>query len=190
MKAPRNASKASAAAPKKGEARTGGTVSGLKITHSSKQRQHIKSGQPGKMQDSRSKVIAESIGRRIGLTEYITPVEKIKALQAIRDFAPGNTGAAQESRILEALSHWSLTTFEASRYLDSYDPRARVMSLRGKGHAIVTSWTLVRTECGRLHRVGIYTLQRGRVLATQHQPQHEPPAGAAVAAPHDQEAQA
>lgn len=181
MKAPRNAKKAGAAAPKKGEARTGGTVSGLKITHNSKQRQHIKSGQPGKMQDSRSKVIAESIGRRIGLAEYVTPVEKINALKAIRDSAPGNTGAAQEARILEALSRWSLTTFEASRYLDSYDPRARVMSLRGKGHAIVTSWTLVRTECGRLHRIGVYTLQRGRVPTHPRTAQPVQHAGAACA---------
>ena len=187
MKAPRNAAKAGAAAPKKGEARTAPTVTGPRITSSSKQRQHIKSGQPGKGQDSRSKVIAESLGRRIGLTEYVTPVEKIKALKAIRDAAPGNTGAAQEVRILEALSRWSLTTFEASRYLDSYDPRARVMSLRGKGHAIVTSWTLVRTECGRLHRIGVYTLQRGRVPAHQeaaHPIQH---AGAAFAIGHARE---
>jgi hypothetical protein len=181
MKAPRNAEKAGAAAPKKGKARTAPTVSGLKSASSSKQRQHSKSGPTGKAPDSRSKVIAESISRRIGLTEYITPVEKIKALQAIRDSAPGTTGAAQESRILEALSRWSLTTFEASRYLDSYDPRARVMSLRGKGHAIVTSWTLVRTECGRLHRIGVYTLQRGRAHAHPGTAQPAQLAGAACA---------
>lgn len=190
MKAPRNAKKAGAAAPKKGEARTAPTVTGPRITSSSKQRQHIKSGQPGKVQDSRSKVIAESIGRRIGLTEYVTPAQKIKALTAIRDAMPGNTGDTQEKRILEALGRWSLTTFEASRFLDAYDPRARVMSLRGKGHAIVTSWTLIRTECGRLHRVGIYTLQRGSEPASLPPSQPSLFAGAAHVAKGGQEAEA
>jgi hypothetical protein len=188
MKAAHSAKKAGAAAPKKGEARTAGTVSSPKFTSRSEQRQHTKPDLKVKAPDSRTRVIASELAKpRLALSEYVTPPEKVRALKDIRDTAPGNTGAAQEARILQALSRWSLTTFEASRYLDSYDPRARVMSLRGKGHAIVTSWTLVRTECGRLHRVGIYTLQRGRVPATH--PQHALPAGAAVAASPEQEAQ-
>ena len=181
MKAPRNAKKADTAAPEKGEARNRCNGASPKFTSRSEQRQHTKPDLKVKAPDSRTRVIASELAKpRPALNEHVTPPEKVRALKDIRDAAPGNTGTAQEARILQALSRWSLSTFEASRFLDAYDPRARVMSLRGKGHAIVTSWALVRTECGRLHRIGIYTLQRGRVPAHVEPPRPALVAGAAV----------
>lgn len=115
----------------------------------------------GKVKDSRTQVINAACGPRVGLSVHVTPPDKIKALKAIRDAIPGNAAATQERRLLEALGRWCLSTFEASRYLDAYDPRARIMGLRNKGHSILTAWALVETECGRKHRLGIYVLQSG-----------------------------
>jgi hypothetical protein len=126
----------------------------------------------GKAKDSRTQVINAARGPGVGLAVHVTLPDKVKALEAIRDAMPGNAATTQERRLLEALGRWSLSTFEASRYLDAYDPRARIMGLRNKGHSILTSWALVSTECGRKHRLGIYTLNRsGKPSSTgQHQP--------------------
>ena len=59
-----------------------------------------------------------------------THPDKQAALQAIRARAPGTSTAAQCERIRAALAIFNITTFEAMRYLDCYDPRARVMQLR------------------------------------------------------------
>lgn len=156
--------------PQKNEARHHYNGEGLGSKLSSEPRQDTKASFKGKAQAPRTQVITKvQAATRLARTEYITPPEKVQALTAIRDDMPGNSGITQETRILEALTRWSLTTYEASRFLDSYDPRARVMSLRNKGHEILTSWTHIRTECGRLHRVGVYTLQRGRVHVSHSQ---------------------
>ena len=84
---------------------------------------------------------------------------KIKALHSVRDDQPGESSAVQCARIRTALSQFSITTFEAMRYLDVYDPRARVMQLRNAGEAIDTHWQTVITEAGERHRVGVYTLR-------------------------------
>jgi hypothetical protein len=83
---------------------------------------------------------------------------KRQGLAAILKAHPGTSGAAQCARIREALAQFPLTTFEAMRYLDCYDPRARVMSLRDEGEPIVTHWRTVTTESGDRHRVGVYAL--------------------------------
>ena len=85
--------------------------------------------------------------------------DKIEALHLVRDRHPGVSSAVQCTRIRMALSQFSLTTFEAMRYLDVYDPRARVMQLRNAGEAIDTHWQNVVTEAGESHRVGVYTLR-------------------------------
>ena len=85
--------------------------------------------------------------------------DKIKALHLIRDLHPGVISAVQCARIRTALSQFSITTFEAMRYLDVYDPRARVMQLRNAGDTIDTHWQTVITEAGERHRVGVYTLR-------------------------------
>ena len=84
---------------------------------------------------------------------------KIEALHLVRDIHPGVSSAVQCARIRSALSRFSISTFEAMRYLDVYDPRARVMQLRNAGEAIDTHWQTVITEAGERHRVGRYTLR-------------------------------
>ena len=89
----------------------------------------------------------------------MSSADKIKALYALRDLHPGVNSHAQCHRVRAALGQFSLSTFEAMRYLDVYDPRARVMQLRNMGHVIDTHWQTVVTEAGESHRVGVYTLR-------------------------------
>jgi hypothetical protein len=87
-----------------------------------------------------------------------TPSPKRHALAVIRRAHPGTTCIAQCARIRAALAQFSIMTFEAMRYLDCYDPRARVMQLRNAGEAIDTHWCTVVTESGDRHRVGLYAM--------------------------------
>lgn len=83
------------------------------------------------------------------------------ALHAIRDKHKGLDGPTQCARLLEALqSLGSITTFEASRYLDVYHPPARAKNLRDDGHQITTLRRQVFTEAGARHIVGVYLLVR------------------------------
>lgn len=84
--------------------------------------------------------------------------DKREALASILAAHPGNTCTVQCARIRSALSRFSLTTFEAMRHLDVYDPRARVLQLRKAGERIDTHWTCIETEAGHPHRVGVYVL--------------------------------
>ncbi|MEO5794912.1 MAG: helix-turn-helix domain-containing protein [Rhodoferax sp.] len=84
--------------------------------------------------------------------------DKIAALHQIRDDHAGQSGASQCTRMRAALARFPVTTFEAMRYLDVYDPRARVMQLRNRGDNITTVWQTVTTESGDTHRVGLYVL--------------------------------
>lgn len=90
-----------------------------------------------------------------------TTDDKRKALAEILAAHPGNTCAIQCARIRAALSRFNLTTFEAMRHLDVYDPRARVLQLRNAGESIATTWGRITTESGDEHRVGIYSLATG-----------------------------
>lgn len=90
-----------------------------------------------------------------------TPRYKQAALLAIRRSIPGNATQVQCERVRAALAQFSITTFEAMRYLDIYDPRARVMQLRNSGLAIDTHWRTIETESGTKHRVGLYALKAG-----------------------------
>ncbi len=93
-----------------------------------------------------------------------TSPEKRQALQAILEAVPGVSVAQQRARILQALQIGPLTTFEASRYLDSYYPPVRVAELRDQGHDIGLHWVRIATEAGEVHRVGMYVLtQKGAV---------------------------
>ena len=87
-----------------------------------------------------------------------TSPEKKAALEAIRDDFKGTASHSQASRLLEALSRYSITTFEAMRYLDVYHCPARILQLRKRGHNIITHWQTVITESGERHRVGLYLL--------------------------------
>ena len=88
-----------------------------------------------------------------------TSIEKQLALEAIANEFSGENSYSQRTRFLEALSRFPVTTFEAMRYLDIYDPRPRIHELRHKfGYAIKTLWQTVLTESGEKHRIGLYVL--------------------------------
>lgn len=91
--------------------------------------------------------------------EQATSPEKKAALEAIRVQFIGTAGSTQAARLLEALSRFSITTFEAMRYLDVYDCPARILQLRKQGHKIATHWRTVLTEAGERHRVGLYAME-------------------------------
>lgn len=93
------------------------------------------------------------------MSTLTTPFAKRQALRAILLAYPGGTNMAQCRRVRAALSEGNLTTFEAMRYLDVYDPRARVMQLRRSGDQIDTHWQVIHTESGDRHRVGLYVLR-------------------------------
>lgn len=91
-----------------------------------------------------------------------TSAEKRAALLAIRDAHVGSDSATQERRLHAALEAGPVTTFEAGRLLDCYHPPARIMGLRKKGVDIMTTWVRQATEAGKVHRIGQYTLIRGK----------------------------
>lgn len=159
MQSPRHAINAGSAVPENGETRTAPTVSGLMFNHENEQRDGSGLVRKGKPADSRTEVIVKA--KRIGLQTHTTSPQKLAELMAVRDSMPGNSGLSQEARLLAALRHWPVTTYEAHQWLDMLDLRARVMSLRNQGHQIETVWVLAPTECGRTHRLGKYVLQQG-----------------------------
>ena len=93
--------------------------------------------------------------------EKATPSEKKATLEAIRGEFKGADAHTQCARLLEALSRFPVTTFEAMRFLDVYHCPARVMQLRKAGHRITTHRQSVLTEAGVKHTVGLYSLESG-----------------------------
>jgi uncharacterized protein YcaQ len=93
------------------------------------------------------------------MSDHTTPPSKRRHLQGLAKTMAGNAGATQAARLLEALHYGPLTTNEARRFLDVFDPAARVRDLRHKhGHEIETHWQNSVTEQGVSHRVGLYCL--------------------------------
>ena len=88
----------------------------------------------------------------------MTDKSKIDYLRKLAKSNSGTDNKSQCARLREALSRYSLTTFEAMRYLDIYHVPARILQLRRAGETIITSWQCVETEQGHTHRVGLYTL--------------------------------
>jgi hypothetical protein len=91
--------------------------------------------------------------------EKATSPEKKAALKKIRSDFKGTASHSQRARLLEALSRYAVTTFEAMRYLDVYHCPARILQLRKQGYQITTHWQTVETESGDKHRVGLYVLE-------------------------------
>lgn len=82
------------------------------------------------------------------------------SLQAITAEIPGISAAAQRLRLATALELLgSITTFEAMRHLDIYDPRPRKLEPLAAGYNITLSWDQTVTESGETHRVGRYVLK-------------------------------
>ncbi|HEX5277483.1 MAG TPA: helix-turn-helix domain-containing protein [Fluviicoccus sp.] len=85
---------------------------------------------------------------------------RIMTMAAILTAHPGISAAAQRRRLLLALEALgSVTTYEGSRYLDLYDPRARKKELCKEGVEIDTIPARVVTESGEVHRIGRYVLK-------------------------------
>jgi hypothetical protein len=72
------------------------------------------------------------------MKEKEPPPGKEAALKALRDEFKGTDGNTQCRRLLEALSRFPVTTFDAMRCLDVYHVPARVLQLRKAGHPILT----------------------------------------------------
>jgi hypothetical protein len=90
------------------------------------------------------------------------PPERIAQLHAIRDLHLGQSGATQRKRMREALETLgSVTTFEAMRHLDIFDPRPRKLELVRMGLDIITLRRYQQTEAGERHRIGLYVLRKG-----------------------------
>ncbi|MDY0746561.1 helix-turn-helix domain-containing protein [Paucibacter sp. R3-3] len=88
---------------------------------------------------------------------------RIAGLRELNRLFPGLSGKAQCDRLLAALQTLGpCCTLELRRYADIYDPAARKLGLVKAGHRILTTWMHVETESGVLHRVGRYSLVKGR----------------------------
>lgn len=97
-------------------------------------------------------------------TPYPIDAERVAVLHAIRDRLPGGDARTGRSRLLEALQTLGhVTTFEAMRFLDVFDPRPRKLELLRLGHPIELHWRYVATESGKPHRVGLYALRRDAI---------------------------
>ncbi|PYE23144.1 helix-turn-helix protein [Paraburkholderia silvatlantica] len=89
-----------------------------------------------------------------------------KTLTAILNRIPGNDSASQRARLMAAMQETGhVTTHEAMRILDCYDPRPRIFELRGAGHAITTATRIEQTESGVPHRIGVYFLNASKGAA-------------------------
>lgn len=94
------------------------------------------------------------------MDEMMPSCSKVEALIALRKQFTGVDAVSQCRLLLEALRLFTITTFEASRYLDIYDPRRRIKDLRERGHEIDTLKFVTETEAGVKHRIGRYLLVR------------------------------
>ncbi|WP_233261096.1 helix-turn-helix domain-containing protein [Limnohabitans sp. WS1] len=94
------------------------------------------------------------------MPDFQTPPAKRRFLQGLARSMSGNAGTTQAARLLEALKHGPITTNECRRFLDVFDPAARVRDLRHKlgRDAIETHWQGSVTEQGVTHKVGLYCL--------------------------------
>ena len=89
-------------------------------------------------------------------------------LAAILRRLPDNDCATQRARLMAAMQETGhVTTHEAMRLLDVYDPRPRIHELRHKhGASISTATRIKQTESGALHRIGVYFLTNGKGAGT------------------------
>lgn len=94
------------------------------------------------------------------MDQKLSPQKEIVFKEINRKFN-GNSAKALRARLLQALSKFSVNTFESSRGLSIYDPPARAFELRQKGYDIVTIRQMIEAENGVLHRVGCYVLGSG-----------------------------
>jgi len=95
------------------------------------------------------------------MDEKKTTPEKEAALKNLRDQFKGTDTSTQINLLAAAMRLCSsITTYEASRWLDIYHPAGRIKDLRDAGFEILTLWTVVKTEANVSHRIGRYVLIR------------------------------
>lgn len=88
------------------------------------------------------------------------PTERPTTFAEIVRTIPGNGSEPQRNRMLAAMQRMgSVTSYEGSRFLDCYDPRARIHELRLAGYRIATHSRAMPTESGELRYVGVYVLE-------------------------------
>lgn len=98
----------------------------------------------------------------IGATLARPSAERLAALRAIRDAHRGLAAPNQRARLLAALRELgNVSTFEAMRYLDIFDPRPRKLELVRQGHPIITLRRRLETEAGVSHCIGVYVMTKG-----------------------------
>lgn len=95
-----------------------------------------------------------------GLTAGEPSDERAAVLADLLRAMPGNGSEIQRHRLLTAMQQLgSVTSYEGARFLDCYDPRARVYELRLAGHRIKTVSQAMPTDSGVLRYVGVYVLE-------------------------------
>lgn len=85
---------------------------------------------------------------------------KAKRLIEIRNKFRGESRADQATRLREALRSYSVSTFEARRYLDIMHPAGRVQELRQDGNDIETLRVSKESQIGRPHSIAVYVLRK------------------------------
>ena len=86
-----------------------------------------------------------------------------ESLSEIARRVRGNSAMNQRERIMEGLkTHGALTTIEMRRYLDVMSPASRILELKRVGNPIEKKWVNQATDCGKMHRVGLYVLEVSR----------------------------
>lgn len=108
------------------------------------------------------KALPVAAGQGLGNCLDSQTIHRESILRQLRAVHADNSARSQCARILAAMQRLgSITTVECTRFLDVVHPPRRVMELRERGFNIETTWVRHPTECGRLHRVGLYVLAKG-----------------------------
>lgn len=110
-------------------------------------------------------LMAASEGAEMGTndTKEFAPLAgeaKVEQLNSIREQYRGEGRLQQCMRLLEALRHFPVSTFEARRYLDVMHSAGRVQELRALGHDIDTLRLSEPSDIGRPHCIAVYVLRK------------------------------
>lgn len=116
----------------------------------------------GEPTDGRTVVIEKQRADELK-AEFNVPVEHTapevkERLQCLLIERQGSDTDIQVDRVLTALQGGSVTTHELRHYLDILHPAGRVLTLRNRGCEILMTWVRQASACGKVHRVGRYTL--------------------------------
>lgn len=85
---------------------------------------------------------------------------RIEHLADIYRRCTGNHHTSQLARMALALQELgSVSTYECRQFLDIYCPPARKFDLVQQGCRIETHWQSIESDCGQIHRVGLYVLR-------------------------------